>query len=309
MKPEANVKAPVLLGGENRSGTTLQSIILDAHPDLVVAPEIDFLEPLDLGPHILEAARLLSANDPRVLGPGTETEDPFWFDGAHFVKQCQRSGVPNDDLIELVKAAMAERKSDLSRFVDRCYLIEKIGAYRLRKYGGLFWGQKLQRKIARIDDFARIWPEARFIHIVRDGRDLFASHLKSVPKWGYKTPSEMARGWVEIVSRPVTVAPQGRYLEIRYEDLVTSPAEVIKRMTDFIGVEWSDQVLAHHEVSHVLFENPWDHPAAEAAAKAISTSPVGRYQRDLSERQIAEFEAVAGPQLKRLGYTLSDGSR
>lgn len=70
---------PVLLGGENRSGTTLFSVVLDSHPDLVVGPELDFVEPPDLGPHIVEACELLLASDKRVLGPGTDTADPFWF--------------------------------------------------------------------------------------------------------------------------------------------------------------------------------------------------------------------------------------
>lgn len=61
--------SPVLLGGENRSGTTLLSVVLDSHADLVVGPEIDFLEPPDLGPHILGATDLLAANDSGSAAP------------------------------------------------------------------------------------------------------------------------------------------------------------------------------------------------------------------------------------------------
>ncbi len=69
----------VLLGGENRSGTTLLSEVLDSHPDLVVGPELDFTEPPDLGSHILRACELLALADPRVLGPGTDTAVPLWY--------------------------------------------------------------------------------------------------------------------------------------------------------------------------------------------------------------------------------------
>ncbi|MGY4601288.1 hypothetical protein ACVWXL_009034 [Bradyrhizobium sp. GM22.5] len=81
--------SPVLLGGDNRSGTTLLSVVLDSHRDLVVGPEIDFLEPPNLGPHVLDATDLLAANDPRVTGIVKSAIDPFWYDGAHF-----RSAMP-----------------------------------------------------------------------------------------------------------------------------------------------------------------------------------------------------------------------
>jgi hypothetical protein len=54
---------PILIGGENRSGTTLASVVLDSHPDLVVGPELDFVEPENLGPYVLESCDLLLAGD------------------------------------------------------------------------------------------------------------------------------------------------------------------------------------------------------------------------------------------------------
>ncbi|WP_208640020.1 sulfotransferase [Lonsdalea britannica] len=67
---------PVLLGGENRSGTTLLSVILDSHPDLVVGPELDFTEPVNLGPHILAVCDYLDANEHLLVGATKETFAP-----------------------------------------------------------------------------------------------------------------------------------------------------------------------------------------------------------------------------------------
>lgn len=295
--------APVLLGGENRSGTTLLSVLLDSHPDLVVGPELDFLEPVDVGPHILEACDLLAAEDPVVLGPGTDTADPYWYDGAHFVKQCDRFGVPIPVLQDLVRGAMKETGTDLSEFTDRCRLIEIIGEYRRSESGVRRWGIKLQRKINRIDQFAEYWPQAHFVHIVRDGRDLAASHLVSVP-WGFTTITEAAEGWVSVVERPPLVAPADAYLEIRYEDLVREPRKVLGQIVDFLDLPWHDSLLRHWQLPHSLFDAPWGHPAAEAAARPLSTARIGRFREDLTEAQVAEFERVAGDQLRRLGYPL-----
>jgi len=292
----------VLLGGENRSGTTLLSVVLDAHPDLVVGPELDFTEPPDLGPHVLQACELLAARDPRVLGPGTDAADPFWYDGAHFVKQCERFGVSIGELATTVTVVTAELRTNLSDLDDRCVLIDRLGNLRRNRLGVARWGIKLQRRIRDVDGYARRWPAARFVHIVRDGRDLAASHLRTVPSWGYKTIRQAAEGWLQVVSRPHLVAPHGRYLEIRYEDMVVNPRETTERITDFLGIDWHDAMLRHASYEHSLFARPWGHPAAEAAARPIAPDRIGRYRHDLTLAQVAEFEQIAGAELERLGY-------
>ena len=303
MKTSISTSSPVLLGGENRSGTTLLSVLLDSHPDLAVGPELDFLEPPNLGPNIIEACRLILDGDPRVLGPGTDTADPYWYHGAHFAKQCQRFGIDFPVLQDLVDATMKETGTTLTDFADRCQLVDAIGSHRLAHDGVRRWGIKLQRKINRIDEFAEYWPSAHFVHIVRDGRDLAASHLVTVP-WGFTSAAEAARGWVSVVQRPPTVAPAGRYLEVRYEDVVTAPERSLRRIVDFLELPWSDSVLEHWKIPHTLFDAPWGHPAAEAAARPLSDAQVGRFRKDLSAEQIAEFETIAGRQLQRLGYDL-----
>lgn len=292
---------PVLLGGENRSGTTLFSVVLDSHPDLVVGPELDFLEPPNLGCHIIDACALLLAGDDRVLGPGTDTADPYWYHGAHFVKQCERYGVSPQRLQLLIKEVRSELGSDLCSFEDRCRLIDAIGEWRRAETGAQRWGIKLQRKIARVDDFAEVWPNAHFVHIIRDGRDLAASHLKTV-SWGYRSVADAARGWLEVVARPHAVAPLGRYLEIRYEDLVAEPRRTLGTVTNFLGLPWREQLLDHSSLAHTLFQKPWGHPAAEAVARPLSDHRVRRYLADLTPLEINEFEEIAEDELRRLGY-------
>lgn len=298
----------VLLGGENRSGTTLLSVILDAHPDLVVGPELDFTEPVDLGPHVLEACELLAARDPRVLGPGTDTADPYWYDGAHFVKQCLRFGVTLAELTAGIATVRKELGTDIATLEDRCVLIDRLGNLRRTKLGVQRWGLKLQRRIRHIEIYARQWPNARFVHIIRDGRDVAASHLHTVPAWGYKTIRQAAEGWLEVVSWPLSAAPTGRYLEIRYEDLVIDPTATTRAIADFLGLAWNPSMLRHAQYQHSLFADPWGHPAAAAAQQPIAADRVGRYRRDLSDAQIGEFQAIASSELKRFGYAKEDVS-
>ncbi|MET4349253.1 sulfotransferase [Bradyrhizobium sp. RT9a] len=302
--PEADPfpTSPVLLGGDNRSGTTLLSVVLDSHPDLVIGPEIDFVEPPNLGPHILRAIDLLDARDPKVTGTTKSTIDPFWYDGVHFAVQCRRFGLDFDDVRELVTKVMVEVANDIVSFADRCRLINEIGEFRRAHTGARRWGLKLQRKIAQVDSYAPLWPRAHFVHIVRDGRDVAASHLKTVPDWGYRTAAEAARGWLEVVSRPHRVAPPDRYLELRYEDLVSRPRPTLTQILEHLGLPWDEAVLRHAEYQHALFDHPYGHPAAESAGKPLHSGRLGRYAEDLTRAQIAEFERIAGSELARLGY-------
>ncbi|TIU08639.1 MAG: sulfotransferase, partial [Mesorhizobium sp.] len=147
LKKPSEVSNPVLLGGENRSGTTLLSVLLDSHPDLVVGPEIDFTEPINLGPHMLAVCDLMDLGDARLAGTTKDTVDPEWYDSGHFVVQCERFGLDRDNVRSLVNNLMAERGTDLSALEDRCLLINSIGEFRREQTGARRWGLKLQRRI------------------------------------------------------------------------------------------------------------------------------------------------------------------
>ncbi|MEE2044164.1 sulfotransferase, partial [Nocardiopsis tropica] len=137
---------PVLLGGENRSGTTLLSIVLNSHPDLCVGPELDFVEPPNLGTHVLEAIELVRSRDPRAVGPGTSSGDPYWYDAAHFVKQCERFGIGYAELAGAIRARLDRDGGNLVRRPQRCELIRVLSEARARAPGARTWGVKLQRK-------------------------------------------------------------------------------------------------------------------------------------------------------------------
>jgi hypothetical protein len=243
---------------------------------------------------VLEASDLLTRQDPKVLGEGTATQDPRYYDAAHFVKQCQRYGVEFSTLADLVRAQVDADGRDIVSLEDRCRLIDAIGRSKLAASGKWTWGIKLQRKIIDIDIYAQIWPEARFVHIVRDGRDVAASHLRTVPDWGYSTIQETAYQWRSLLERARMRAPRDRYLEVRYEELVSDPRAVCERMCTFLNVPYDDAMMQHERQKHSVHVNAWGHPAAEATRKSLTTEVVGRHRRDLSDAQIREFEAAAG---------------
>ena len=290
---------PIFLGGDARSGTTLLAMMLDSHPLLTFGTNVDFLDPENLGSHILECCDLLAAGDARVAGPGVSTRDPEWQLGVQFVRHCHRFGVELADLRRIIERTMRSHGTNLMSFEGRCTLIDCLGEFRRGTAG---WGMKVQQQITWAPKFAAFWPQARFIHIVRDGRDVAASHLRGNRGWGYTSIEEAARGWVEIVDCAARRNPATHVL--KYESLVCNPRAELASLLEFLELQWDDALLHHSEIGHALAENPYLHPSAEAAARPVNREAVGRFIRDLSPGEIAAFEQIAGETLRRFNYPL-----
>jgi hypothetical protein len=294
---------PIFIGGVHRSGTTLLSLILDSHPAVICGPELDFLEPVDLGPHIVDCIQLLQARDLRVEGKGVETRDPVFQLGVQFVKQCWRFGVGPTDLLDIVVTTMADTRGDLRLFEDRCVLIDRLGEARRVQEKKARWGLKIQMNIVLADRLARIWPDLKVVHIVRDGRDVASSQLLGNRGWGFRSIEEAALGWVEVL-RGVRRGCRGLELfELRYEDLVTDPEPVLRRLLQFLGISWNDSVCRHHAYAHSLQRHPFDHPSAEEAARPIHRGAIGKHRLSLPAEDVERFDQIAGYWLRRFGYT------
>jgi hypothetical protein len=292
---------PVFIAGDNRSGTTLLAIMLDSHPALVVGPELDFREPENLGPDLLRCIELLEHDDPRVCGPGVEAAPPFVYT-AQFAKQCHRFGIAPATLAELVRAAMQSTATDLVEFADRCVLIDAIGEARRHAAGVRRWGLKIQRELLCHADYAALWPRAKFVQIVRDGRDVAASHLRSDRHLYYTSITHAAHGWAELVrdTRPLVAARQVH--ELRYEDLVAHPDATLRPLLDHLELDWDPAVLDHTATHHDLFANPYRHPSVEAVSQPLNHTAIGRHRADLSPAELATFQEIAGEWLARMGY-------
>ena len=155
----------------------------------------------------------------------------------------------------------------------------------------------------------RMFPNASYVHMVRDGRDVVASLLTmdwlgtdGQPMPYTKDARLAARYWANsiAVARQFAQATQGhsRYCELRYETLIAHPEASLRALFDFLGEPWEPQVLAFHEQRHTLgFESN-----ADAVTRPIYHTSVGRWQRELTAEQRAAVKEEAGQCLLELGY-------
>ena len=163
------------------------------------------------------------------------------------------------------------------------------------------WGDKTPAYIGHIDRLAGIWPDARFVVLIRDGRDVALSVMK-VP-FGPNNAWAAARSWSRAIRQGREAARRyaGRVLELRYEDLVTNPEQEVVTTCDFLELDYSPDMLAIEQTDRskvvedqsAWFTNVW---------AGITTAAVGKWRTELSPREVEAFESVAGDELRALGY-------
>src|SRR5436190_20440848 len=97
---------------------------------------------------------------------------------------------------------------------------------------------------------AGLFPEARYVHIVRDVRSVALSLVEMPKEWGTQTVPEGAARWRHRVGRGHAegraLGPD-RYLEVRYEDLVDEPERELRRILQFVLLPWDAAVLQYAE--------------------------------------------------------------
>jgi protein-tyrosine sulfotransferase len=198
---------------------------------------------------------------------------------------------------------------------SRPAFIEAFAALCMQKAGKARWAEKTPRNIGRIADIFRCFPEARFVHVLRDGRDVACSLRthprhevvdgKLVPTGVRKPIAGCARRWVRDIEGSRRWWGDPRFMTVRYEDLVLEPQPALERLMAFIGEAWDEAMLAHASADSP-FRDATRFAQNPEALGAVSTASLSRWQRDLDERDKRIFKRIAGPLLVELGYAADE---
>ena len=135
-----------------------------------------------------------------------------------------------------------------------------------------------------------LYPDAQFVHIIRDGRDVAASLVAQ--RWGPSTIAEAASEWERAVLGGRRLADLPGYRELRYEALVSEPEEQLSGLFESLGLDGSREALA---VAAKQLERPLNvGPAAQIGTE--------KWRQTLSAADLSAFDAVVGDLLRALGY-------
>jgi len=139
----------------------------------------------------------------------------------------------------------------------------------------------------------RMWPKAKFIHLLRDGRDAARSLIEMGWVGNMYTAGEYWLKAEQEWDKLCQLVPPERRTELRYEDMVSDPIPTLTRICKFVGVPYDPAMLSYPN---------------DTSYGPPSTSSIGQWKRKLTPEQIRLAEACMGDTLVSRGYELSGES-
>ena len=268
----------VFIVGCPRSGTSLLQRIVNAHPQIPITPETHWIPRLfekrkGLTPEDMVTTELIS----RLL------EQP----------RFTRLGIGQEELLAMIAGGRPVSYSSLVTAIFDSYGDAQ---------GKALVGDKTPGYVRRMNTLHALWPQARFVHLIRDGRDVYLSMrhrpLHDLKAGAFDTWSEKpvltAALWWELNVRGGRKAGNllgaGLYYEIRYESLIAHPREECEALSAFLGLPYDDAMLRFNETQRKKKE------------RRPITPGLRDWRTQMPAQDLERFEAAAGGLLEELGY-------
>ena len=269
---------PLVVLGVSRSGTTLLRVILDRSPGIAI-PDESFFVPLLARRH------------------GRTVDAESFLDDVARIPTIRDWGLRSEDIAPRIRFGMTTGAAISAIFETYA---ERVGKAR--------WGDKTPMYMRHLPLLERLFPDAQYVHLIRDGRDAALSFLE-MPEgtftrtWAHPTtPAEFACLWRKEVSDARTLGRRvgaTRYHEVRYEELVANPAAEVAGICAFAEIAFEPGMLAYAGVVDVSGK-----PHQQRLLRP-PTAGVRSWRDDMLSGDVAAFEAVAGELLHELGYDVT----
>lgn len=277
-------ESPFFIVGVHRSGTTLLRYMLGSSPRIYIPPESDFIPyffqkspTAEMAPH--RAAEIIATIFSRYRFVGEWQGDP-------------------PEIASLLPEGPA---CTPAAFLSALY------ATYAQQQGAVRWGDKTPIYASYMDLIHDIFPQAQFIHLIRDGRDVALSMLD---KWGegefHIDLYYAARSWVRRIRQAQASGSRlgsSLYYELRYEDLVRDPEVALEPLCAFLAEPYLPQMAQPHHLGRKRIQEGEFH---EPIRQPPSTARVGRWRQAMSVADQRLFHRVAGDLLAKLGYDAPD---
>jgi hypothetical protein len=274
-----------------RSGTTLLQRLLNAHPALAMTPETHWVpkfyqDQVGLAPDGRVTSELIA----RLL--------------AH--PKFPKLGI---DRVQLEALLKRDEPLNYAHFVSAIY--QRYA----QTQGKPLAGDKTPGYCRHVPVLHSLWPRTRFVHLIRDGRDVCLSAtnwqrklpklMSEFPTWGEDPVTTAALWWkwhVRLGRQAGKKLRAGLYCEVRYEDLVADPNEQCARLCAFLDLPFDEAMLHFHE------GKVRDKPGLDAKRAWLPVTPgLRNWRTQMPAQEIERFEAAAGDLLDELDYPRMSG--
>ena len=292
------MKPPIFIIGNPRSGTTLLRLIVNNHKNIIVPPECGFI------------IWLYEKYQGWSLQNGRARSDIKCF--VSDLNSCKKFETWGINVFQLEDFIISVEPKSYAALVEATYMFFSS----LHKSGISQWGDKNNFHVKSVDTINAIFPDSRFIHIVRDGRDVACSYkalATSASKSIYapNLPShikKISQEWLDNNQAAINSFDKidvSRVLLVRYEDLVSETEHQVRKICSHIGQEYDENMLMYYKKNLEEEQEPkeflqWKQKTIEKP----TISEVGKYKLLLTRDEIDIFNNNAGVLLKRFEYEI-----
>jgi hypothetical protein len=275
------------IGGTMKSGTTWVQLLLDAHPEIRCRGEGHIVDVL-----VKELAGALTKYNNTIQGKNSTIFKEI--EGFPILTQ--------DDFTQIC------RTSAMRLFAKFDY-----------GEGVRVLAEKTPDNVSHFEMLKQLFPRSKFINVIRDGRDVAVSgwhhNQRNSPKWAAETfgtiekyCQTMAGIWLQQIAsaQKFSEANPGAVTNVKYEDLLNTPAAEMKRIFKFLEVESSAELIKEcREAASFKTLSGGRDPGQEDRSSHFRKGVAEQWRDDLSAEGRRIFNSIAGAQLKQLGYEVS----
>lgn len=261
-----SAKFPFFIVGCGRSGTSLLRSLLNRHPQVAIPLEsLSVIDYLRADRRYSELKRLL-VREPELREWGLEV-DMGDLEGENSIEEA----------------------------------IEKLHRMYAVQHGKERWGQKTPRYVRHMELINEHFPESCFIHLVRDPRAVASSLMRSDVH--HSNAYYAFRRWIRDVAAGLAFERSypDRVLRIHYEDLVAEPEEVLKRIAEFLELQWMPGWWRERDEGTVEYSEFYDQIHANLDRPGTDKF-IDRWNRELSAWQLKLVEVQTAELMGELGY-------
>lgn len=276
---------PIFLCGFPKSGTTLLLSLLDSHPELLVFPEeLNFFQKVLCGKNKQEKLdKILNETDACIPSLGKV--------GSTLTGMRDYTSIPGDaymkELGEYLENAVDDREMFLAIFENWKQYSNLRSSERLK-----FFVEKTPRNEFYHEIIENLFPNARYVYIVRDPRDNYVSYKKKKPKLSLE---KFVYSWQRSIR--IALKKEG-WLLIKYEDLISEPETTVRTLCNFLSIEFDEILLSPTKNGQIWKGNSM---FGDNHVK-IHQYSYKRYLKHLTKDEIQTIEGYLYNEMKCVGY-------
>src|SRR3990167_505086 len=283
--------------GMSRSGTTLLTTVLDSHSQISLGYEL--IPPKLPAPMILKQAleEGLKQSNGDFESCGEVLRKKGNKDIGLFFSRCYRAGISQDDIVYILDKIEHEGINKIETLRERLEIAWRIALQKKLSEETRIYGFKFNAP--SVEEAFQIFPGGYFIYIIRDPRDVVASHIQR----GFdRTTEEICKAWNNYIKcfEKFHAKQPSISLIIRYEDLVSEPRGTVEEIFRKLPLEIEEGIFEFYRSKASVHQA--GHPNIENLQKNFFTSSIGRWRSELKRAVTAEIEKHCRGKMEKYSY-------